>query len=99
SKFGYQDKAAGACQPATVKAATKLYDTLWKEMQGAAKTALAGKDGPAVMSAAELETAVTAALAADAKGKIAKSTLALTNAMAGSCGATAEPLIQMFRGK
>ena len=99
SKPGYTDKAAIGCQPAAVKGAGALYDTLWKEMQQAAKSALAGKSGPAVTSATELETAITAALAADAKGKIAKTTLKLTDTMDATCGATAMPLVKLFRGK
>jgi hypothetical protein len=98
SKPGYDDKAAVACQPTTVQHAAKLYDTLWKEMQGAAKAALAGKTGPAAASDVELQTAIETALAADVKGKIAKTTLKMTDAMAGTCGATVQPLIEMFRG-
>jgi len=36
---------------------------------------------------------------ADAKQKIAKSAQAVTDAVAKSCGATTQPLIEMFRGK
>ncbi len=99
SKLGYLDKAGVSCQPATLKGTGKLYDTLWKELQGAAKSALAGKIDPAVTSAAELQTAIETALAADAKGKIAKETNALLDAMSDTCGATAEPLVEMFGGK
>lgn len=106
SKAGYADKAASSCQPVTIQNAGKLYDTLWKEMQGAAKSALAGKTAAAVTSAAELQTAIESALAADAKGKIAKATLKLTDAMADTCGSitpsaptTAQTsLVNMFRG-
>ncbi len=99
TKPGYDDKAAVGCQPAAVKGADKLYDTLWKELGQAAKSALAGKSGPAVTSAAELENAIEGALTADAKGKIAKSALAMTNAMGKTCGATSEALIRMFHGR
>ncbi len=98
SKVAYADKAAASCQPVTIQNAGKLYDTLWKEMQGAAKSALAGKTAPAVTSAAELQTAIESALAADVKGKIAKATLKLTDAMAKTCGATDQELITMFKG-
>ncbi len=99
SKPGYPDKGAIACQPLAVKNAGALYDTLWKEMQQAAKGALAGKTGPAVTSAAELKTAITTALAADAKGKIAKTAQALTDGLVNTCGASTMALIDLFRGK
>jgi hypothetical protein len=95
----YDDKAGLACQPETLKAAGKLYDTLWKEMQSAAKGSLSGKTGPAATTGAQLEAAITSALAADAKGKIAKLTTALTDTVAETCGATTEDLFDLFRGK
>ncbi|MEO6025749.1 MAG: hypothetical protein ABIR79_02640 [Candidatus Binatia bacterium] len=97
AKDTYDDKAAASCQPATVKGASKLYDTLWKEFGKAAKSALAGKSGPAATTGAELQTAVLAALATDAK--ITKGATQLTDAMAKTCGATTQPLIELFRGK
>lgn len=99
SKLGYDDKAGLACHNNTIKSTAQLYDTFWKELGAAAKSALAGKTGPAVTSGAELQTAIENALAADAKGKIAKAAQKLDDAMAKSCGVTAAPMIKLFRGK
>ena len=65
-----------------MKNAGKLYDTLWKEMQKAAKNALAGKGVAAVTTGGQLEAAIVAALTADASGKIAKGSLKLSGAIA-----------------
>ena len=93
----YADKAAAACQPAVVKGTGKLYDTLWQVLGKSAKAALAGKGGPAASSGPQLRSAILTALGADAK--VAKSTQALSDAMAGSCGATAASLLSLFHGK
>jgi hypothetical protein len=97
AKGFYADKAAEACQPAVVSGSAKLYDTLWGALRKAAKASLAGKSGPAASSGPQLRSAILAALGAD--GKIIKSTQALTDKMAATCGATVAPLVSMFHGK
>ncbi len=99
AKSSYNDSAGLNCQPSTSQNAAKLYDTLWKEMTGAAKTALSGKAGPPVMSAAQLQGAILAALTADAKQKIAKASTKMTDTIAKTCGATTEPVVNLWRGK
>lgn len=96
-KSFYADKAGAACHTETVKAAGKLYDTFWKELRKAAKSALAGKSGPAVASGAQLQTALLTALTGNTS--VDKSTLKLTDTMTKTCGATTQPLVTMFHGK
>ncbi len=98
-KGAYADKDGAACQPAAVKAAGKLYDTLWKELRKAAKDALYGKSAAPVSSGAQLQAAIRAALDADVKQNVAKGSQQLTAAITGTCGDTIQPLVGMFHGK
>ncbi|HYB98087.1 MAG TPA: hypothetical protein VEC57_03025 [Candidatus Limnocylindrales bacterium] len=92
-RLSYTDEAASACQVALVGPTGKLYNTIIKEGASALKTALVtAADGPSLASS------ITAALIADAKGKIQKGEDAIRADVAETCAVTAQSLIELARG-
>lgn len=88
---GYADKDAAKCQSAVMKGSAKLISTLWKSSSKALKTVLT-----TATDSASLQTELLAALAADTKATKAADSLASKSAK--SCGATAQPMAELFRG-
>jgi hypothetical protein len=94
----YGDDAGAACHTTIVKDVAALNNALWSVMAAAAKDALSGKNGPAAASATDLASAISAALEADAAGKIASSVTTLGDDMVATCEAATKPIFQLFRG-
>jgi hypothetical protein len=93
------DPAGADCQAEVSRSATKVFDAAVKVAFKAKKQSLAGVGGFAIVtSEAELAGAVEGALAADAKGKIAKARAKLLARAAARCAATGGSLATLFPG-